>query len=358
MKFNLNLPLSIFLKPKIVRCFPYHLQLEPTNSCNLRCKMCIRNEGNFKNVSLGYNDFVKIYDSINPAKITFAGAGEPTLNKDLPAMIDYAHSRKTTTMISSNAVLIDKLAEALVDCGLNTIKISMDAGDAETYKRIRGADYFDRIIKAVELLNYYKKAKNKKNPEIRFDFVVLKENYKNMLDLIILAEKLGIRHVYFRPLQSVGIGDERHEDLTRGFDYNELHRCLELAYKVSTAHKIKSNLGEFLHNFRNYKSIYLSQNSLFKKEICLLPWFQVFIAANGDISICCALYSNIGKKFGNVFDGNFYDVWNGKDYQETREFFKNGGKYKICQDCAPKSFRRLVSIVSLLPSFALYGSGD
>lgn len=84
---NIRLIKNIIQKPQRVGLRPFHIQLEPTNNCNLKCKMCIRNEMNFKDHSMSFDEYKTVFDMIKPSKITFAGAGEPTCSADLFRMI-------------------------------------------------------------------------------------------------------------------------------------------------------------------------------------------------------------------------------------------------------------------------------
>ena len=198
--------------------------------------------------------------------------------------------------------------------------------------KIRGIDHFKRIIDNIEKLKEIKNKHNSKNPDIRFDFVILKENYRCMVDLVLLAGRMNVKNIFFRPLQSVGISGDRQNELTDQMDYNDLYYYMKTAYKTGVANRINTNLGFLLNFFENFKSIYTNRDSKFENDICLLPWFQMFVSANGDTAPCCAIHSNIKMSMGNVLKDGLENVWNGKGFTDLRRFFKSKGKYDICRD--------------------------
>lgn len=338
-------------KPEKVRQHPLHIQLEPTTFCNLECKMCIRNDVLEKERHLSFDDFLKIFHSIKPKKITFAGAGEPTLNPMLADMIRYAADHGVSAMISSNLTTSFSVLKKIALSGLKVMKISIDAANKETYKAIRGSDFFDRIIESVKAINKLREEGKKPIPELRFDFVILKENAGELRDVINLAGELKIGIVYFRVLQSTGLDDDRYKSLTCNFDIEVLKNNINQARKLSYKKGLRTNLEELQKDFLHLEGIYSSRNGNYNNKICLLPWLQAFISVEGDISPCCALYTNMKMSMGNVLKEAFDDVWNGEKYRKLRRDFKKGVKYSICRDCMPRGWNEIFSMAKLVPSF-------
>ena len=85
---------------------PHHVQLEVTTHCNLACYMCVRNEviKNPRHLSLA--DFQRLFDQIQPRRLTLSGAGEPLLNPDLVAMVAHASRHGAATMVPTNGTLL------------------------------------------------------------------------------------------------------------------------------------------------------------------------------------------------------------------------------------------------------------
>ena len=77
---------------------PYKLIVDPTNACNLGCPLCPTGLGasERKKGILKFGDFKRIVDESKDycIELHLYNWGEPTLNKDLIKMINYAHQNK------------------------------------------------------------------------------------------------------------------------------------------------------------------------------------------------------------------------------------------------------------------------
>lgn len=355
----LKKPFEIAVKPDKVSQ-PFYMQVEATTHCNLACKMCVRNETIKNPMHLKFDKFKEVFDQVIPKKLTLSGVGEPMLNPELYKMVDYARKHGTTVMIPSNGTILKKrkLSEALVDSGLNVLKISIDAASAATYLNVRLEDYFDDIIEGIRVLEDVKKERNTRFPELRFDFVILEDNYREIPDLVRLADQLNIKTIFFRALQVEGIQGEREELLGRDVDFKGLFESVKKGLSLAHQLKIKTNLKDIAKDFLTYESLYVKHDSKMQEHVCLLPWLQCFVSVKGELSPCCATYSNEGYSAGNVYEQGFDDVWNGDKMQELRRKFKNKqNDLAICTDCIPRSVPVLLKMSSMLPGFA-YNTKD
>lgn len=332
---------------------PHYVQLEVTTHCNLACYMCVRNEVIKHPRHLSLADFQRLFDQITPRRLTLSGAGEPLLNPDLVAMVAHASRHGAATMVPTNGTLLGKaeLARGLVQAGLNTLKISIDAATAQSYQAIRRQDCFDRIIGGVRQLEEVKRRHNRRTPELRFDVVILKENWAEIPDIVELARQLGIGTVFFRPLQVTGIGKQR-EAIGRDVDFEGLYRAVQEGLGRAKRLGVRTNLKEVARDFATYRSIYVRKDAALDRQVCLLPWLQCFISVTGELSPCCATYTNEGFSGGNVFEEGFEAVWNGLRMQEIRRRFRrHQNPLAVCRDCIPRSVSVLLKMSSMLPGF-------
>jgi len=68
----------------------------------------------------------------------------------LPRMVRYLKDRGTYVLFNANGtVLNDKNGRALIEADLDELRVSFDAANAESYRAIRGKNYFNRILKNV-----------------------------------------------------------------------------------------------------------------------------------------------------------------------------------------------------------------
>ena len=334
---------------------PYYVQLEVTTHCNLACYMCVRNEVIKHPRHLPLADFLRLFDEIRPRRLTLSGAGEPLLNPDLVAMIAYAGRHGAATMIPSNGTLLRRgeLARGLVEAGLTTMKISIDAATPQTYQAIRRQDCFEQIVEGIRQVDRIKQEHHSRTPELRLDVVILKENYKEIPDIVDLARQLSIGTVFFRALQVTGIGKDR-EAIGSDVDFDGLYRAVREGLARAGRLGVRTNLKEVAHDFSSYQSIYVHRDAAMSNQVCLLPWLQCFISVRGELSPCCATYTNAGFSAGNVLRQGFEVVWNGERMQALRrQFRKRQNPFAVCRDCIPRSLPVLLKMSSMLPGFVL-----
>src|SRR3954470_18513115 len=131
---------------------PVCLYLETTNRCNLLCTTCPRTYEELEPpADMSWELFTSIVDQIpGLQRAVLHGVGEPMLVKKLPAMVHYLKKRGTYVLFNTNATLLgDKNGRALIEAGLDELRVSLDAANAKSYRMIRGKDYFARVLRNV-----------------------------------------------------------------------------------------------------------------------------------------------------------------------------------------------------------------
>ncbi len=131
---------------------PVCLYLETTNRCNLLCTTCPRTYEELEPpADMSWELFTSIVDQVpRLQRAVLHGVGEPMLVKHLPRMVRYLKDRGTYVLFNTNGtVLNEKNGRALIAAGLDELRVSFDAANAESYRAIRGKNYFNRILKNV-----------------------------------------------------------------------------------------------------------------------------------------------------------------------------------------------------------------
>jgi len=162
--------------------FPLFIDIEVTNSCNLRCPFCAttnlkqRTKGQFIPPEMVH----KILDEgkengLYGAK--FNDRGEPLLH---PQLIDFVKYAKSCGLVdvyfNTNALLLtEKKIKDLIDAGLNRISISIEGYTADFYERYRVNGKFDVLLKNVRNLWRIRNTKGFKKPLVRIQTVLLPE---------------------------------------------------------------------------------------------------------------------------------------------------------------------------------------
>lgn len=136
-----------------------YLRISLTDACNLRCVYCMPEQMQFRPRQELMSDeeiifLVNVAASLGVDKIRLTG-GEPTIR---PGVVDLVRQIASIPGIrdvamTTNALLLDELAQPLADAGLNRVNISIDTISPERFRRItRWGDVEDvwRGIRAAE----------------------------------------------------------------------------------------------------------------------------------------------------------------------------------------------------------------
>jgi hypothetical protein len=282
--------------------FPLHLDLDPTNACNLKCTMCPRTHyletGRTKwapGGKIGFMDFDlyrRILDQaadggVYSLKLNFLG--EPLLHPRVVDMVAYAKTKGLEVMMNSNATLLSpEMARSLLEAGLDDIFFSVDSPYPEEYERIRIGARFDQVI-------------------------------RNILTFIDLKEDLGLRHVQTRV--SMVIGVEENSSRARS-DFQALFQGLGVA-EIGFGLKTEMEL--------DYWSLY----GPIPDFVCRDPYHRMFIYWDGLIGPCCGEWER-GYLVGDANTQTLSQVWRNDQYKRLREAHESGRYHtlSICRKCS------------------------
>src|SRR6202167_3013211 len=133
----------------IMEADPVCLYLETTNRCNLLCTTCPRTFEELEpEADMSWELFTSIINQYPKiARVVLHGVGEPMLVKGLPRMIRYLKERNVYVLFNTNGTLLTKAnGQALIDAGLDELRVSLDAAESSVFQMVRGKDMFDRIV--------------------------------------------------------------------------------------------------------------------------------------------------------------------------------------------------------------------
>lgn len=160
--------------------FPLHLDIEPTNSCNLRCPFCATTHNRYNKGFMKEGVWKKILDEGGKNglySLKFTYRGEPLLHKDLPEMVRYAKAAGVMDVyFNTNAVkLDDPTIRALIESGLDRISISFEGYTPEVYEKYRVGAKFSKVVSNIERLRDIKKELGMEKPLVRIQTVLVPE---------------------------------------------------------------------------------------------------------------------------------------------------------------------------------------
>jgi len=182
---------------------PICLYLETTNRCNLLCTTCPRTYEELEPpADMSWELFTKIVDQLpDVERAVLHGVGEPMLVKNLPKMVRYLKDRGAYVLFNTNGtVLNEKNGRALIEAGLDELRVSLDAASAKSYRAIRGKDYFGRILRNVRAFRNLQEREGKDRPRVSAWLTGLKETISELPAFVKVAAEIGVKEVYLQRL--------------------------------------------------------------------------------------------------------------------------------------------------------------
>jgi radical SAM protein with 4Fe4S-binding SPASM domain len=268
--------------------FPLHLDIEPTNACNLRCPFCATTHNAYNKGFMKEDVWKKILDEAGENhlySLKFTYRGEPLLHKDLPKMVKYAKDAGVMDVyFNTNAVLLnDRLIKELLDAGLDRISVSFEGFEKETYEKYRVGSDFSRVVGNVERLKKIRDDAGSKKPLVRVQSVLVPE---------LQGKEQEYADFWSTRSDEVAYLDMKNEE------NNPDHRGITYDWA------------------------------------CSMLWQRMTITWDGNILPCVHdIYE--WMKFGNIHDMTIKEAWMSNQEKTYRDFHQHGNAHKIpaCDRC-------------------------
>jgi GTP 3',8-cyclase len=138
------------------------LRVSVTDKCNFRCQYCMPAEGlewlpreevlSFEEIAR----LVGVLADMGVEEVRLTG-GEPLVRRDLTTLVEMlAHTPGVEDLsLTTNGILLDRLAGPLVDAGLRRINVSLDSLSHTRFAEITRRDALDRVLAGLEEAEKY-----------------------------------------------------------------------------------------------------------------------------------------------------------------------------------------------------------
>ena len=312
---------------------PTVYNIETTNACNMKCKMCPRTTMMTRPVETMDNEmFQRIIGQIEPHPpelwkdweqfveheygipknamsenhfflyiiprvIQLHGYGDPLLDKNMAGHIALLTSKGFLSYFSCNPANINlDMTIKMFENGLDYIKYSIESVDDERHKQIRGeaSNFTKSYSKIVDLLRI------KKEKHYKTTIII------TMLDLHQKNQK------------------EEYASLRKAFDGLDVYIYLK-----------SEDQQWYRKDFHGTCSVHWS-------EFCKHPWMSMTIKSNGEAAMCMEDFNN-EIILGDVGKDSLYNIWNGEKYHQLRNDHLNAKKgIKCIERCDMKVIGNLL----------------
>ena len=318
-----------------LRPLPEELYLEVTNRCNLKCTTCPQSWGmSEESADLTPETARKLLAQLpSVRRVVLHGIGEPTLNPRLPEIIEAVKERGAYALFNTNGLLLrGRLLETLIRSSLDEVRISIDAATPETYRLVRGADMFSRVIANARALAEMKKRLVASTPRVSLWMTGLKSNIRELPDLVRLAANAGITEVYIQRLVFSGRNLARADEALFG------HMGPHEVEGLRAAQHVALELGVTLRGSSETMPDERAPATADRPwRGCRRPTSLMYITANGNVLPCCiAPFTDV--PYGSLILGNtgrmsLEEIWNGNQYEEWRSRMRSDEPPAACRGC-------------------------
>ncbi|MFN2590074.1 MAG: GTP 3',8-cyclase MoaA [Actinomycetota bacterium] len=182
------------------------LRVSVTDRCNFRCTYCMPAEGLQwlpKSEILTFEEMARLVDlfvrlGVRSLKVT---GGEPTVRADLPTLVAMLRAGHPDVDISmtTNGLLLDRLAGPLAEAGLDRVTVSCDSLLRHRFAEMTRRDAFDRVMAGITA------AREAGLTPIKINVVVIAgTNDDEILDFARYARHTGfeVRFIEYMPLDA------------------------------------------------------------------------------------------------------------------------------------------------------------
>lgn len=338
--------------------YPETISLFLTYRCNLRCTMCGQwgIEGSSRKLTpealkseLTLNELKSVIDDVklhNP-NITLFG-GEPLLYREWVNLVRYIKEARLRCNIITNAMMLGKYAEEIVNLGVDEIIFSLD-GPREIHDKIRGAEgIFDNAHNGLKAVNEWKEKKKCSTPFINISSTIFETNYLRMNEIVDVAESLSASSITFHHLIFLSHQIyERHNEIFTdlfnvtcqdwaGFVRKTLPH-IDIGKLIGIINSVKKRISRtnilFYPNLtddeiRQYYTSFDFKPTSYKHR-CASPWMVAYIFPDGSVRPC----QSLNYIAGNVKEDSFKNIWNNQRYLRFRCVTKQNKLYPVCYRC-------------------------
>lgn len=317
--------------------YPIYIEVSPSGFCNHRCTFCSLDFMGYQRKFLD-SEVLKTRISemakLGVKSIMFAGEGEPLLHKEMSEITVHAKKAGIDTSFTTNGTpLTEKFCQKTLEF-ISWIKVSINAGKAETYSKIHTApkEHFNLVLKNIENAV---KIRNEKGYActIGAQILLLPENQDEVLALAEKIKNAGGDYLIVKPHSQ---HPKSQTELYEGLIYNPG----DLDEMERESKKIENQ--NFKVIIRKNTAIKLEEDSKPYSKCYSTPFLWAYISADGDVYSCSMFLGDKRFLLGNINKQGFQKIWEGGKRKENWELMKNFDVSNCRKNCRMEECNRFL----------------
>ncbi|MBU1926049.1 MAG: glycosyltransferase [Candidatus Omnitrophica bacterium] len=280
---------------------PQQLILDITHACNLSCRICDIWQSARHEPDIALDTVKKTLSAakrLGIREVALSG-GEPLLREDILGIFQHAQNIGMKDLgILTNGVLVGPKLEVIRPYLLdNTISLvfSFDSLKPEVHNYNRRSDTcWQAAVAGLEQLAHLKT----RNPQVNFNMItiVLDANLEELLDIALVAKKLGVNSIQFQPLlaNNLDMAERKH---CSGWITKSRLPVLDTA--LARLMEFKDNNPAFIKNSKTNLALIKRyyRNALGAADVrCRSAAETVLVSNQGQCTTCFIAYGDVKAK--------------------------------------------------------------
>ena len=290
---------------------PFIVSYSITTKCNLKCRHCYSDSVEAAPDELQTDEAFRLMDDLSKwgIKLLVIDGGEPLCRQDLLDIVKYASSKGIRTTIGSNGTLIDEaIARRMLDAGVRTVAISVDAADASTHDSFRGVSgAFEQTMRGIEACRVT-------GLPFQLNMVIRKETISQLDDMLHLAVDSGANAVELFDL--VAAGRAKRESSKQLLNLKERKRAMEylaqsqqelpIVIRVPACPMYPLLLQQKGIQPKHFPPAMLQRIPYWDRGCAAgMPMGYVMVTCSGEVNPCMLLQINLG----NIKEQSITSIW-------------------------------------------------
>lgn len=275
-----------------------HLEIETTNTCQLKCIFCPRQKMKRQQGIMSNETFNTLINQIKDLQIKSCylhDIGEPLLDQNLISRINEVKKYIPFVSISTNAMLLtEKMSRHLLTSSLSELTLALDSLNPEVYHHLRVGGNFNLVKSNIDkCLSIRKELENNSQCKVELQTIITIHNIKEV------------------------------PDFKKEYGWLDNTKWGKLRIK---------EFSTFAGNVADLDP----QNTEPRRFRCPKLFNSIGVHWNGDIIFCCRQYENSKPYLGNIHKDKLIDVFNSDLYNKMRIKMKHkdfSNELQFCKQC-------------------------
>lgn len=337
------------------------LVLYLTDGCNSRCVMCDIWKNPRRNMEMSLVDHLATEVAKLGTRWVLLSGGEAMQHPEWPQIAARFRSQGVRVLLLTNGLLVKRQSEAVIE-NVDELIVSMDAGTAETYQRIRGVDAFDLIWEGIAL-------SVQAGIPVTTRTTVQQANFREIEAIIERGLHAGVQSISFLPIDivnpfafgerfpaqpafvaSMGIGaPSDHGPVANALtseEARELEQILERLTMTFADAFADRRIAESPEKLRRILLLYFQEllgQAKYPPPPCNAPHFSTVVEVDGRLRPCYFL-PDYGRLISN--EQSFSEALNVPGALELRSAYRKGQRDE-CGRCVCPLFKGARQLIGM-----------